>query len=121
MRSLIVGIVGVLMFLSVAGVEAKGRRVPETELLFSTKVGIFPSEHTSSKAEGVVLRWGRQYWPLSEFGKCFAELQTPERYSRSSGYWGRADIEWQGTTYQAHCWTEGLDSAIYWSKVQSKK
>lgn len=122
MRSFIVGIVGLVMFLSIAGVEAKGRRMPETELLFSSKVGVLPHEHILPEIERVVLRWGRQYWPFAEFGKCFVELRTPKGVVRSSSeYWSYTEVEWQGTTYRAHCWTEGLDSAVYWFKVQTKK
>lgn len=114
MRSLIVGL---LVFLVAVGVEAKGGKSVETELLFHANIGVLPSEHALPEVKGVVLRWGRQYWPISEFGKCFAELQTPTGTSRTYGYWGRAVASWQGETYIAHCFN---GPTVFWSKVLKK-
>ena len=78
-----------LVFFAVIGgavdVDAGRMHVPRrnpvletaTQLLFHADIWIFAREKTHPQAEGVVLRWGRQYWPLSEFGECFAELRTP--------------------------------------------
>ncbi len=113
MRSLIVGL---LVFFAVSiDVNARGIPAIQVESLFYADVGIFSSEKTLPEAEGVVLRWGRTYWPLSKFVKCFVELSTPmeTRRNKGEGRWSWPRVKWQGKEYGAYC----LDSSVEWYRI----
>jgi len=116
MRSLVTVLAMLMFFVSMADARPPVRvRSVETVLLFYAGVGILPSEHSPPEARGVTLRWGRTYWPLSEFGNCFAELRTPAGVSRTRGYWGKAVVSWEGEVYTAHCFN---GPTVYWSKIK---
>ncbi|KKW44262.1 MAG: hypothetical protein UY94_C0028G0003 [Parcubacteria group bacterium GW2011_GWA2_56_21] len=121
MRSLIVGM---LMFFAVAvssDVDARGGRGRMLDFLLYETVGIFPSERALPGFDGVVFRWGRVYWPLSEFGGCFVEIRTPKEISWMPEPFS-TPVEWQGENYGAHCRHDGfLDSRAFLYKYRKKE
>lgn len=118
MRSLIVGLLMIFSLVDMADARvARGRRLPDTELLLAARVRVFAGEERTAQAKGVVFRYGRTYWSLSEFGDCYAELETPKETVRVTGK-RRAIVDWEGRTYWAHCLDNDWNTMVFWEKVK---
>lgn len=120
MRALMMGLVMFFTVFDVADARptVRLREMFEEDLFFSRPMPT-SGERTSQKAPGVVFRWQRLRWPLSKSGRCFIEIETPEKTIHAVGPQAHVVVKWKFDTYSARCdGNPEWGSFIVWTKTR---